>query len=64
MWTLKVIQFNFILPQKLINKIYSLVFKESKRMYLRKYPNHTLVLILTLMYLTSVQSMKGCMLIL
>jgi carbon starvation protein CstA len=53
-----IIHLKIIIPQKLINKLSSLFFDKTKRMYLRKYPDHILILILVLMYLTNIQSMR------
>jgi hypothetical protein len=55
---MRTIHLKIIIPQKLINKLSSLLFDKTKRMYLRKYPDHIFILILVLMYLTNIQSMR------
>ena len=55
---MKNIHLKIIVPQKLVSKITKLVFENTKRMYLRKYPDHIFSIFLILMYLLNIQSVR------
>ena len=55
---MKNIHLKIIVPQKLVSKITKLVFENTKRMYLRKYPDHIFATFLILMYLLNIQSVR------
>ena len=55
---MKNIHLRVIIPQKLIRKVSKLVFEKTKRMYLRKYPDHIFSIFLILMYLLNIQSIR------
>ena len=55
---MKNIHLKIIVPQKLVSKITKLVFENTKRMYLRKYPDHIFSTFLILMYLLNIQSVR------
>ena len=55
---MKNIHLKIIVPQKLVSKITKLVFENTKRMYLRKYPDHIFAIFLILMYLLNIQSVR------
>jgi len=55
---MKNIHLKIIVPQKLVLKTTKLVFENTKRMYLRKYPDHIFSIFLILMYLLNIQSVR------
>ncbi|HEW91696.1 MAG TPA: hypothetical protein ENF81_04055 [Thermotogaceae bacterium] len=55
---MKNIHLKIIIPQKLVSKTTKLVFENTKRMYLRKYPDHIFSIFLVLMYLLNIQSVR------
>ncbi|MCD6546495.1 MAG: transposase, partial [Thermotogae bacterium] len=55
---MKNIHLKIIIPQKLVHKTTKLVFENTKKMYLRKYPDHIFSIFLILMYLLNIQSVR------